>query len=364
MIKPFLWERAKRIGYGGHALHGGMMMDFRGLWKKKSATDTADSRINQVEPNEQSTLSSSDEQALIIAEAEAELLDKKGFYKLLESDFCAPVELTARDLRNIDKTRDKLISVLFGITEYLGLPSHVGISIEYDDGQRSFGSTQAGSYRSTYTKKEIHLRIHKNYKPANIMAILCHECTHYFMEYNHLNWQDTKLNEVRTDVTANLIGFNRIMENGYRPIVTIDDYGSGHQISHTQKVGYITAESCAEIGRFLRQYRKKKIQSAKDALLREAEEEHLASSIKSANDLFFQLKNMNLRNLSVQSQEGILRVQQALMEYESRDLEREISDCAALLNSGKDLQQLQKAGKAIETICTDMLNWISAFQSE
>lgn len=339
-------------------------MDFRGFWKKKSAAESSGSNANQKEPNERTTLSSNDEQALTIAEVEIELLDKKGFCKLLEYDYVPPVELTARDLRDSDKTRDKLITVLFGITEYLGLPSHVDLFIEYDDGQKSFGSTQAGSYRSTYEKKEIHLRIHKNYKPANIMAILCHECTHYFMEYKHLNWQDTKLNEVRTDVTANLIGFNRIMEIGYKPIETIDDYGSGHQIRHTQRVGYITAESCVEIGMLLQQYRKNKIQSAKDALLLEAEEEHLAASIKSANDLIFQLKSMDHRNLSVHSQEGLLRVQQAFMEYESRDIEREIFDCAAMLNSGKDLQQLQKAGKNIEAICTDMLNWISAFQSE
>ena len=345
-------------------LQGRMMMDYRGLWRKKSTTESGGSSGNQAEQNERPALSSSDEQALIIAEAEAELLDKKGFYKLLASDYCSPVELTKWNLRNIDKTRDKLLSILFSITEYLSLPAHVDLFIEYDDGQKTFGSTQAGTFRSTYAKKEIHLRIHKNYKPSNILAILCHECTHYFMEYNHLNWQDTKLNEVRTDVTANLIGFNRIMEKGYRPIVTIDDYGSGHQISHTQKVGYITAESCAEIGRFLQQYRKKKAQAAEDALLLEAEEEHLAASIKSAKDLIFQLKSMDLLNLSVQSQEGILRVQQALMEYESRDIDREISDCAAFLDSGKDLQQLQKAGKAIEKICTDMLNWISAFQSE
>ena len=62
----------------------------------------------------------------------------------------------------------------------------------------------------------------------NMMAILCHECTHFFMEHYQLNVTDTELNEARTDTMAMLIGFRRQIISGYEE--TIEQRREGNVI--------------------------------------------------------------------------------------------------------------------------------------
>lgn len=110
------------------------------------------------------------------------------------------------------------------------------------------------SYINEDGRKTITVRIKPFYSGENVIAILCHEVTHYFMEHYRLDLINTSLNEQRTDIAANLIGFNIIMILGYREIRKVTESWNARIIKR-HRIGYITESDCRDIGYFLRDYR-------------------------------------------------------------------------------------------------------------
>lgn len=82
------------------------------------------------------------------------------------------------------------------------------------------------------------------------MAILCHECTHFFMQYNNLNWNDTELNERRTDIIACLIGFSKALSSGYEEREIINYKLGYNEIRHVM-IGYISDKECKDLVDYL-----------------------------------------------------------------------------------------------------------------
>ncbi|MBQ7217005.1 MAG: hypothetical protein IJS39_13595 [Synergistaceae bacterium] len=158
--------------------------------------------------------------AISIAEGFCNMLEKRGFERFLMRDFTTSTFLSYGDFADRDITRRKLQALLLDILRFLELPDVIALVIEYV-AYSGTQTSQAGTYSRTPHLRTITLKIRDYYGPNNAVAILCHECTHYFMEYNRLNWNDTDLNEQRTDIAANMIGFNRIMTEGYKGIDTL-----------------------------------------------------------------------------------------------------------------------------------------------
>ena len=293
---------------------------------------------------------------LTIAEGASVILANKGLERFLMRDYRLP------DKRITD---DNLHEVLVDILRFLELPDIVALIVKSDSDKTSDadGKTQAGSYsRNPKSYRTICINTQSAYRMSNIIAILCHECTHYFMEYHKLNWNDTELNEQRTDVVANLIGFSKIMTDGYREFKEFKrDMNGTTTITH--KIGYITSEDCEDLKRFLEHKRQE--------LKTKAEQERVIGNLKNeftkhletAETLIQQLELIDLSKLNASTPEQAMNMQRVLMEKESRNISFELKrfrEC--LTNRFKSIAQAEKDNHMLYEFCTELSHWIRILQ--
>lgn len=304
--------------------------------------------------------------AVIMAEGTCEALINKGLEYFLMSDFSSTTYFSYGDYGSREKTYQKLNLMMLEILKYLELFLDVGLNIVYDDGEVVRSIDQAGQYSSTLQQKTITVKIKNVYGPNNIVAIICHECTHCFMEYHGLNWNDTDLNERRTDVMANLIGFSRIMAEGYQKVSTAKEEGN-IRINTTHKIGYITAAECDEVRKYILFRRSEhQKQETKNDNLNNAKAElgkhiEVAKTLHQQLTFIYQFNNKDFKNVTTPEQ--LVKLQETLLEYESRNIDGELQKCETTLNAGTEIQQIKDTNELAMKLCTDMLSWISVFQS-
>lgn len=297
------------------------------------------------------------------------LLDK-GLEGFLLSSFCVKTELTSEDFRNRDVREEKINQVACEISQYLKLPAIGPIYISFDKERNTsspYGKTSStvGEYRNNSNSRHISLNIGSGFTPENVLAILCHEYTHYFMEFHSLNWTDTELNEQRTDVMANMIGFNRIMIAGYAGVSVIVDERQqdfvNYQKVNSRRIGYISEDDCKVIGKHLMVFATqiKDLHETRNRLVENRTA--LNRQIVAAKALLLQLSAIDVKNQRITDTSKISEIQKCLYEYESRSIEAEISHYTEICESN-DLVRIEQAIHDIDTLCVEMLHWCSVFQ--
>lgn len=301
--------------------------------------------------------------SISIAEGFCGLMEKRGLERFLIRDYCPAIPLYKGDFTDSDMTQKKLYHILYDILNFLELPDIIRLHIEYVNDSNT-GKSQAGSYsRNTYYDRAITVKIHPFYGPKNILAIVCHEVTHYFMEYNKLNWNDTELNEQRTDVVANLIGFSKIMSDGYREVVT-SETSLNTRTTTRHKIGYISVEDCKDIWRFLlrfrKNFRKKQEQQKQFDVLKQKVSEY----IETAKTLAQQLEYVSVPDIKALTPEHVMKIQQVLAEKESRNIHAEILKHEETLRRVTDLEQIQKSHQEMSRLCGELVSWASIFQGK
>jgi hypothetical protein len=224
---------------------------------------------------------------------------------------------------------------------------------------------KVGEYSNTAQIRTITLNIGSGYTPENIFAILCHECTHYFMETHLLNWEDVDLNEQRTDVMANLIGFNHIMIDGYAGVSVITGENQERFVNYqrvsNRRIGYISADDC-RILKGLLPYFASQAQQAREAQIElNNKKDKLNRQIAAASTLEQQLSVLNIKAISITDPDKLLCVQKCLCEYESRDIKAEINQFISI-SSSNDLALIEQATQKADSLCVDMLRWSTVFQ--
>lgn len=293
---------------------------------------------------------------LSIAEGASVIFADKGLERFLMRDYRLP-----------DKqiTDDNLHEVLVDILRFLELPDIVALIVKSDSDKTSDadGKTQAGSYsRNPNSYRTVCINIKTAYRMSNIIAILCHECTHYFMEYHNLNWNDTELNEQRTDVVANLIGFSKIMTDGYREFKEFKrDMNGTTTITH--KIGYITSEDCEDLKRFLEHKRRElKTKAEQERMIANLKNEFI-KHLETADILVRQLELIDLSKLNASTPEQAMNIQRALMEMESRNIPFELKrfrEC--LTNRFESIVQAEKDNHMLYEFCTELAHWLRILQ--
>lgn len=304
---------------------------------------------------------------VVYSGAMCELLIKKGLGHFLLADFSPKYSLLQDKHFNKTKARNILGSIMIDIFKHLELPPFVElIIIDENDNEIFNNADRVGQFSSTHQKKKIIIKTKKQYSIINIVAILCHECTHYFMEYNGLNWDDVHLNEKRTDIMANLIGFSEVMIKGYRVISTERVYGNIRN-TITHRIGYITDSECAEVRQYLLWKRyileKQKKDNAELLNVKVA----LSKHIEVAKTLYEQISSIDLRSKcglqNISNPMQLAKLQKVLLEYENRDIENELLRYQVVLTSNIGMEKTIKANESAMKLCADILCWISAFQS-
>lgn len=139
------------------------------------------------------------------------------------------------------------------IMRYLGLPPvrywvFVNTVKDSDDIDKA---DPAGKYTlSIYNEVEIHVNLRPYYSYDEIMAILCHECTHHYLNYRNIRMGSDRSNERLTDVAAVYLGFGHYLANGYKEKV-IRTTSKGHL---TTKLGYLNEAEIEYIRMRKREY--------------------------------------------------------------------------------------------------------------
>lgn len=83
----------------------------------------------------------------------------------------------------------------------------------------NIANAQGIYWRDTQDAHHIHLREDSSFNIFNIIAILAHECTHYYLNQNNINIPKNYNDEIFTDIAAIYLGFGEYLLKGYKPIV-------------------------------------------------------------------------------------------------------------------------------------------------
>lgn len=300
------------------------------------------------------------EKMIVYAEGIAEQLENKGLGQFLMQDCLINMQFPKKLMKNPQALEHKLKMIQQSVLEYLLLPQTVLLQVKVIDSSKfreGSYSEKTAEYSSQPHIKIITLYIQEYYKPNQIVAVLCHELSHYFMEYHKLNWGDASLNEQRTDVVANLIGFNRQMREGYGTQISQKQEGSLIKRT-TYRIGYITQEDCADLRVFLRQYRKQTVKKQSRVERENRIRREYIQRLTAAKDLVDQVDVINIPHKRDASREQIERIQHVLCEIESRDLHRELARFLGLTDNYKTEEELIQASKDLDNFCTELLHWL------
>lgn len=295
-----------------------------------------------------------------MAEGFCEMMMARGLEHFLMRDYVPSVDLYGSDLDNKNIAHEKISRLLLEMLTFLELPDVVGLVIENASSDDT-GKSQAGSYNRQGYNRMILINLRTYYAPYNVIAILCHEVTHYFMEYNRLNWNDTEMNEQRTDTVANLIGFSRIMQRGYREI-RHSIYSGFTSTNKTHKIGYITVKDCCDLEKFL-SYCRDNIREKQEASRQISEiRRKTAEYIDTAKTLYLQLSYLDLQNLEPDSPERLKEIQIVLMQKEARNISGDIENISLALRNASDMSQLLNINQKASKLCEDMSLWLAALR--
>jgi len=136
-------------------------------------------------------------------------------YEKLESD-------NEEDLQAVTSQMAKHISIV---------PTPIA---KYDWGIK-MGLETAGKFSMTRSSRAIQIPFFYVGKKYSTGAILAHEMTHAFLAYRGITLEDTKENEVLTDITTIFIGLGKLLLNGF----TIESDNLNDKI---YSFGYLTPE--------------------------------------------------------------------------------------------------------------------------
>ena len=303
--------------------------------------------------------------SISIAEGFCVLMEKRGLERFLMRDYVPGVKIRRSDLKNPETARKKLHELLCDILKFLELPASVRLRIDYGNDSEA-GKSQAGSYSRNAFDREIAVKIQPFYGPANVLAIMCHEAAHYFMEYNRLNWNDTYLNEQRTDIVANLTGFSKIMREGYREIKNYETSFEPSLIfitmktkTTTHKIGYINVKDCADIGRFLAYFRKNLSARQEAKIQFDSLKQKTSEYIETAKTLAGQAEYISIPETKALTPEQIMKIQRVLAEKESRNIPAEIRRHEQALQRASTPEQLGKVYQDISGLCGELSAWLN-----
>ena len=109
-------------------------------------------------------------------------------------------------------TDPKVLSDMAGdILRHMGLPNvHIPVyPVSEMDGKA------AGLYKQSMYGSCIEIKIEGRMMPNNVLAVLIHECMHYYLRTTGLGFQDTLKNEILTDTATIYFGFYEFIYSGY-----------------------------------------------------------------------------------------------------------------------------------------------------
>ena len=129
---------------------------------------------------------------------------------------------------------------------HLGMP-YSDFRVIITDGT---GSGSAGTYTRDPVLPTIGLQLLPGYTTEQIIAIVCHECTHHFLTVKKIKGASTRGNELLTDYAALYTGLGVLLRTGYQDQTNLYKSKEDHG-----RMGYITPEDIDTAMSILKEYR-------------------------------------------------------------------------------------------------------------
>lgn len=293
---------------------------------------------------------------MVLVEPMCQKLLNNNLGKYLETDFVINNPYRSIKYNNKKEAEDFYLPYLVDILKYLNLPINVNLRINFVD-ENKFAK-EAGRYQSSIVSKTITINISKNYSLINVLAIMSHECTHYFMEYNKLNWKDTELNEERTDMMTCIIGFSDVLINGYKIVEDVERHINYITTTRT-KIGYISSEECKEIKDYLNYQRRKMLaerENQKNIELQRAKLHELISLINQFNNQINSINPINNKEkyAFIDSKQFII-LKSALDDIAALNTLSVISELQCVENNSKCYSEIVAAINKANVQCEKLL---------
>ena len=295
-----------------------------------------------------------------LAETTADLLRRHGLEKLMLGDFAFRTRLSKADCKDAPALQRKLWDMMMEVVHHLSLVPLREVTVQFVTDAEAKG--RIGEYDSG--NRRISFYIQNKHLPEQIAAALCHECTHYFMEVNGLNdWSDRLLNERRTDVMTCLIGFSKIMIDGYM-VMTKAHYRVVTWTAESQRVGYLDAEDCTVVRRRLLALRPE-LERRQAERQRQAEHRReLENCLSGARVMLTQVADTRAVRSAPDTgrlpKRELARLQAALLALESGELEGMLRRAEAA--SKDDPAQLEAARRDALSVCEALSLILSAYR--
>ena len=145
--------------------------------------------------------------------------------------------------------KETISLLILKIMQHLKLPFEiidVVLTVE-KVASRAPARSVAGQYvQSGLSHKKIHITLKQEYSLYEIVAIVCHECTHHFLFSKDIQIEPDDENEKLTDIAAVYLGFGKYLSYGYKPMERVVGERAEGGIHTIQKeilhLGYIDPE--------------------------------------------------------------------------------------------------------------------------
>ena len=282
------------------------------------------------------------------------LLKRKGLEGFLLKDFSFSMVIEKDYLTSPGLLKSLTQQMVKELTVYLKLPP---IPINAYIVENHQGRGKAGEYAGTC--KEIRLFVTEAHEPEQVAAVLCHEVTHYFMQWYGLDDPgDIRLNERRTDVIACLIGFSEIMVNGYMVMSSLENWGTAFPTT-SSKVGYLNATECKMVCEYLLEYRRNTVD-------KKEEETGLAAfyyHLKEAQDLLEQINRIPKEDYQfTDNVTNLVELQSMFLNLETGVYAEKIRKAEGMMLEDQMKDALLLQDESLLQVCNDLRILIYALQ--
>lgn len=249
------------------------------------------------------------------------------------------------------------------ILNYLNIKNKIDIVVLYDENNR-YNSTKekAGYYRSNTIARDIHIVVKKDYGCRDIVAILCHEICHLYMELIGIEYKDKQQNEEATDVIAILLGFGKIMINGYMEHQYEEDLGYNTRRIHKSKIGYISSRDCSIIYRLVKRIKEYQQEKKQTEIIFNKTKNKTIEKLELLRQLFdsFLVVSQNKPTSSI-SKEDILKMQELYIKIENGYFSTQIDQINNRLSKELTQEELEEIDKKIDLLCYEITMYNSLF---
>ena len=286
-----------------------------------------------------------------LAQECAELLKKRGMERLMLQDFEFQNRVSKKEIQDLQALQRKLQDMSAELAEYLHLaPISIDVMKGSDDKN---APSAAGDYVSGGRKIDFYVRDY--YVEDQLKAILCHEFTHYFMDSNRFDdWSDRALNERRTDVMSSMIGFSKIMIEGYYVITKAKYRVFTWDVQSSSVVGYLNVSENKIVRKQLLKIRKQLNKSIEDKKKTETKKANTSKKNSSQINTDIEALRLDLKHRTegtrqMLDQVNTIKKRSPSSENVSKMDFQKLQEALFFLENGNDQQILDYCEKASQS---------------